>query len=58
VSISAGAETVYMTHADALTIAKGIRAAALSCKREAFSASPPLTVSKPARSHGEPRKGE
>lgn len=53
-----GGETVYLAPADALAIAKAMRAAALSCKREAFSAAPSLTLSRPARRYGEPRKGE
>lgn len=53
-----GGETVYLSPADALAIAKHIRKAALSCKAEPFTASNVGTVSRPARRHGEPRKGE
>lgn len=53
-----GGETVYLSPADALAIAKSMRAAAMSCKREAFSAAPSFNLSCPARRLGEPRKGE
>lgn len=58
VAICAGGETVYLTPADALAIAKHIRKAALSCKAEPFTLSNVGTVSRPARRSGEPRKGE
>lgn len=53
-----GGETVYLEPRDALKLATGIRKAAISCKREAFSESAGLTLSVDARRHSEPRKGE